>query len=136
MLYALLICLVFVNVAYLIARDRDAKRNMAQAETDRLERAAVLDAHRADVTALREQAEREAVAHREELVRVFTDHRAEVQALCQRLQAPELAVIAHQQEASTPDEEMPLTDDQVAELQDRELALERIERMQREGMLT
>jgi hypothetical protein len=50
------------------------------------------------------------VAHREELVRLFQAHREDVQVLCQRIQAPELAVVEHQQGRVMEPDSHPLTD--------------------------
>lgn len=136
MTVALLAALVVVVLAAFVSLDFRASRAAVEHDAYRADAArwadALVHAHAEHTKAL----ERVQDAHRTELLRVFADHRAEVQALCQRLQAPELAVIAHEQEKAGPDETMPLTDDEIAELQDRELAMERIERMQREGMLT
>lgn len=136
MTVALTIALAAVSLAAFLALDRHAKRAHAEHEAYRAEAAARANkqsfAHAEHVATI----ERLEAAHRTELLRVFAEHRSEVQALCQRIQAPEFAVIQHQQEHAGLDETQPLTDEEVAELQDRELALERIERMQREGMLT
>lgn len=134
--FALTAALVVVALAAFYVVDRQAKRSAAEHEAYRAEAAARANkqsfAHAEHVATI----ERLEAAHRVELLRVFAEHRAEVQSLCQRIQAPEFAVVQHQQEHAGPDETQPLTDEEVAELQDRELALERIERMQREGMLT
>lgn len=74
-------------------------------------------------------------AHRRELIRVFADHRSEVQALCQRLQAPEMAVIQHQQETGGPGEAiLPLTDEESAE-QEQQLrdVIQKIEQAEAES---
>lgn len=69
------------------------------------------------------------------LVQADADRR-EREMLLQRIQAPELAVIQHQQDTAAPDESYPLTDEESARIQEQQLALERIERLEREGVLS
>lgn len=60
----------------------------------------------------------------------------EIAALLQRIQAPEIAVIQHQQDTATPDQSWPLSDEESArEAEARALAIEHIERMEREGVM-
>jgi hypothetical protein len=75
-------------------------------------------------------------ANTEAVMAQLTAHREEVQGLLQRIQAPELAVIQHQQDTAGPDESYPLTDEETARIQEQQLALERIERMERDGVLS
>jgi predicted PhzF superfamily epimerase YddE/YHI9 len=75
------------------------------------------------------------LAHREQVAKMVAEHRAEVQTLCQRIQAPEIAVMQHQIETAGPPEvTMPLTDAESAERMDPiRAAVEEIERMENEG---
>lgn len=64
-------------------------------------------------------------------------HRAEVQTLLQRIQAPEIAVVEHQQATAVDENPYPLTDEESAEAQDeRARVIAEIERMENEGVLT
>jgi hypothetical protein len=96
LLYALLVALVAVNIAYIWARDRDAERALTQSREDREER----------------------------------------ESLLQRIQAPDVAVVQYQQDTATPDESYPLSDEETARIQEQQLALERLERLEREGVLS
>jgi hypothetical protein len=75
------------------------------------------------------------VAHREELVRLFTAHREDVAGLCQRIQAPELAVVEHQQGRVKEPDSYPLTDEQIAEQQQTAALIARMEQIENEGIL-
>lgn len=64
-------------------------------------------------------------------------HAQQVSELLQRIQAPQVAVMQHQVEQAGVDETYPLTDEESAEARlERELAIERIERAEREGILS
>lgn len=75
------------------------------------------------------------VAHREELMRVFEAHREDVSVLCQRIQAPELAVVEHQQGRVREPDSHPLTDEQIAQEQEAAELIARMERIENEGIL-
>jgi hypothetical protein len=63
-------------------------------------------------------------------------HRQEVQTLLQRIQAPEVAVLQHAQEGTTPEAIWPLSDDESAEAQDDvRTALDRIATLEAEGIV-
>lgn len=90
MLYALIVALVAINIAYLIVGDRKDKRVHDDRERERAERADLL----------------------------------------QRIQAPQAAVIAHHQAtvpAAADGDGMPMSDEEIAEMQQRAEAISRIE---------
>ncbi len=64
-----------------------------------------------------------------------TAHRLEVLGLLQRIQAPELAVVEHQQANVQEAGSMPLTDAQIAEQQEMAAALQRIEAFENGGLV-
>jgi hypothetical protein len=105
--FALLAALVAVNIAYIWARDRDARR-----------------LHEATAS------------HARSLHEMSAAHMTERGGLLQRIQAPELAVVQYQQDMATPDESYPLSDEETARIQEQQLALERLERLEREGVLS
>jgi DNA-nicking Smr family endonuclease len=107
MTLALLIALVAINIAYIWARDRDARR-----------------LHEATA------------GHVRTLHEMNAAHMTERAALLQRIQAPDVAVVQYQQDMATPDESYPLSDEETARIQEQQLALERLERMEREGVLS
>jgi signal transduction histidine kinase len=75
------------------------------------------------------------VAHAQQMHKLFEAHREDVANLCQRIQAPEAAVIEHQQH-NVPDlPSMPLTDEQIAEQQELASVIERMERIENEGLV-
>lgn len=61
-------------------------------------------------------------------------HLAQVSELLQRIQAPQLAVMQHAAETGGPDDTYPMSDEESAEAQERALALERLEEMERRGL--
>lgn len=64
-------------------------------------------------------------------------HAQQVEMLLQRIQAPQIAVMQHQVEQAGPDETWPMNDEESVEArQERELALERLEQLEREGIPT
>lgn len=72
-------------------------------------------------------------------------HAQQIADLLQRIQAPELAVIKHQMEGLEPGDTLPLSDRESAEahqarmtdeeIAEQQLAIERMERLERDGML-
>lgn len=116
MILGLCIALGLTIVTFYILLDRKDKR-----WTDALD--SLVTSHRLNVIALMDRQAKE----REE-------HRLEVQIMCNRLQAPQQAVMQSIVEQAGPDETRPLTDAEAAEEKDRALAIERIEALEREGM--
>jgi hypothetical protein len=125
LLYLLIAAVVLVAVTSIIAL-REAHARLARS-SERF-----LDA--LTTSSDRNQANTEAVMA--QLAATHAAHREEVQGLLQRIQAPELAVIQYQQDTASSDESYPLTDEETARIQEEQLALERIERMEREGVLS
>lgn len=113
MILGLSIALGVTIVAFLVLLDRKDKR--ATAAMSELVRE-----QRLNVIALMDRQARE----RE-------DHRREIQILCNRLQAPQQAVMQSVVEQAGEERVEPLSDEEMAE---RELMLERIEQMEREGL--
>jgi hypothetical protein len=62
-------------------------------------------------------------------------HRLEVLGLLQRIQAPELAVIAHQEQGLSTEGSPPLSDAQMAEQQEAAELIAHMERIENEGLL-
>lgn len=110
MIAGLSVALVLLVLACLWLLDRRDRRSIEAITT-------LAEAHRLQVTALLERQDREREAHRREIA-----------DLCTRLQHPEIVI--HQPDPSQPDEEMPLSDEEMAE---RELMLERLEQIERDG---
>jgi hypothetical protein len=106
-----------IVIGFLVVLERQNKRH-AQA----------LEAERTEVSLLH-------VAHRQELVRLFQAHREDVQVLCQRIQAPELAAVEHQQGRVMEPDSHPLTDAQIAEQQEAAALIAQMERIENEGIL-
>jgi hypothetical protein len=106
-----------IVIGFLVLLERQNKRH-----------ALALSAERTEVSLLH-------VAHREELVRLFQAHREDVQVLCQRIQAPELAVVEHQQGRVMEPDSHPLTDQQIAEQQEAAALIAQMERIENEGIL-
>lgn len=75
-----------------------------------------------------------AVSLNQRLERQETAHREEVQTLCQRIQAPQEAVIQHIQASAGVDESYPLTDAESAEAQERQRVIDEIERRENESL--
>lgn len=124
MIIAVLAALVAVIATNAWLQDRAGKRH---SETDL--------AYRLELAGLVGRLDTLAKDHAAQLIEVQDAHRAEVAMLCQRIQAPEAAVIEHQQ-THVPDENgYPLTDMETAEAQDARIAaIAEIERMEREGL--
>lgn len=119
-----LLCLIVV--AFLVDRDRRDKRAHEQ-----------LLAHRLETAGLTDRLGKQAAAHRADMARLFDDHRAEVAQLCQRIQAPEHAIVEHAQQNAPDDRVWPLTDQEAAEERDKvAAAVAEIERMEREGVMS
>ena len=62
-----------------------------------------------------------------------TAHRLEVVALLQRIQAPELAVLEHQQANAQEPDSFPLTDEQLAERQEAAAFIQRLEQFENQN---
>ena len=124
-----LIFVGLITAACFLLLDRKDKRN------DESLRAAQLEHDRA-VTELIRRGQGIEAAHRTELIAVFAAHRDEVQILLQRIQAPEYAVVEHQQAKADDESPYPLTDEESAEAQDeRARMIATLERMENEGIL-
>jgi hypothetical protein len=119
---ALIAALALTVIGFLILADRQATRDQterAQCMHDAFH--AVTDAHN---------------QHRQDMLDMAGAHRREVQTLLQRIQAPEHAVVEHAQAHIQDEQPYPLSDEQSVEAQrERELALERMEQFEREGIL-
>jgi hypothetical protein len=76
------------------------------------------------------------VTHREQTAKLFDAYREDVAQLCQRIQAPELAVVEHQQGRVREPDSHPLTDEQIAEQQEAAELIARMERVENEGVLS
>jgi hypothetical protein len=110
--------LAFTGLMYavfVVVREREAIRHAEE-----------LKAERTEISLLH-------VAHREQLDRLLSAHREDVQALCQRIQAPEIAVLEHQQANATEPDSMPLTDEQLAAQQEQAAFIQRLEQFENEN---
>lgn len=125
--FNVLLALGYIPVFLLVLRhlkDRDALERDERTREAR-ERAMTEARHAAQLEHLVSQI-REAQASRAD----------EIQSLLQRIQAPEVAVIQHQQESAGPDNVYPLTEEESAEAhQALNAALAEIERTEREGVM-
>lgn len=100
-------------VAFVVLLDRHSHRAWRERENDRQERARLTNLTDQQATA----------------------HRAELQTLLQRIQAPDVAVVQHQQADATDDKSYPLNEQEQAEAQDAlRVAVAQIEAMEREGV--
>lgn len=89
----------------------------------------------AETSRLLERFEALVEAHRVELVGVFASHREEVAVLCQRIQAPEVAVIEHNQaQQAPPSVQHAMTDEQAAEAEERARVIAEMERLENEAL--
>lgn len=123
---ATLVLLGLTVVGFLVLLDRRDKRAHETALAHRLEQAGMVGRLE---TLVRDHAAFVADCQRE--------HRLEVATLCQRIQAPEYAVVEHQQAQHGDEDPYPLTDRETAEAQEqRAAAIAEIERMEREGILS
>lgn len=112
MIFALCAALVIVFLAALYSQDRAHKRATEAHE-------AVIASYRVEIAHLAERVSQER-----------KEHRAEIQMLCQRIQAPEVAVMQHQIEtAGPPEQTYPLNDTEAAKRQEQEV-LARIAEME------
>lgn len=114
--------LIFAGVAlagFLVLLDRKDKRAVEAVQVTRLE-------HERALLVLVDRMRDSEVAHR-----------GEVQTLLQRIQAPEVAVVQHQQESAVDENPYPLTDEESAEAQDeRARMIAALEALENEGVLT
>jgi hypothetical protein len=124
--YILAALVVILTLGYLPAGWLVLRYLRERDQSDRLERAALEATHQSVVRDLLAQA----AGDRDE-------HRKQIAGLCQRIQAPEVAVIQHQAETAGPGEAIyPLTDEQSAEQQNAlQAAIAEIERIEAEGVL-
>lgn len=89
----------------------------------------------AETSHLLERLEALVETHRAELVGVFASHREEVAVLCQRIQAPEVAVIEHNQaQQEPPTVQHAMTDEQAAEREEMARVIAEMERIENEAL--
>lgn len=106
--------LVLVAVVYAVLTDHQNKRHLGM------------------VSVLIGEHMKEVAAQRSEIGLLHIAHREDVARLCQRIQAPELAVIEHQSQGPKEPDSMPLTDEQLARQQEEAEFIARVERMENE----
>lgn len=141
MTFALLAALILQTGAFLwLLRGKD-ERTTDTLETERQAAFALMsqerETHHAETQALLNVMREAEATHRAELVALFTDHRAEVQILCQRIQAPEIAVVAHQQDQAGDENPYPLTDEETAQAQQEQAQwIAEVERRANEGVFS
>lgn len=92
--------------------------------------------HLGMITVLIGEHMKETAAQRAEIGLLHIAHREDVAQLCQRIQAPDLAVLEHQQQNVPDQPSMPLTDEQIAEQQELASVIAQMERIENEGLVT
>lgn len=129
MITALIAAIVLTSLAFLVMLDRRDKRSAAAIG----ELTALIER---EAKAYREAQQQATAAFLGALERERDAKRDELQTLCQRIQAPEVAVVQHQQQTLPVDESpWPLSERESVEAQEERMAaIAAIERMEREGL--
>lgn len=124
----LIAALIAVNVAYLLLLDRRDKRHTTSLD-------ALNGLIEREARAYREAQQQQTIAFLSVIERERDAKRDELQMLCQRIQAPEIAVIQHQQQGVPDENPYPLTEEESVEAQEEKMRLiAEIERMERDGV--